>query len=200
MGTSSGNRDHVDQILAEWRRERPDLDLSAMAVIARISRASAILGRRIESVLAGYGINESGFGVLAALRRAGPPHRLTPTELYNSLLISSGAMTNRLDRLAAAGLVERIPDLEDRRSVLVGLTRRGLRIVDEALTAHTENELGLLETLSKQQKHALADALRTLLAGFESEGPHAALRAAANPGGRRLTRHSTRRPRAGAAP
>src|SRR5687767_12507541 len=115
MGTS--NADHVDQILAESRRERPDLDLSAMAVIAVICLLCRILERRIEAVLARSGINESGFGVLAALRRAGPPYRLTPTELYNSLLISSGAMTNRLDRLTAAGLVERIPDLDDRRSL-----------------------------------------------------------------------------------
>jgi DNA-binding MarR family transcriptional regulator len=188
--------DHVDQILAEWARERPDLDLSAMAVIARISRASAILERRIEAVLSRYGINESGFGVLAALRRSGPPYRLTPTELYNSLLISSGAMTNRLDRLAAAGLVERIPDLDDRRSVAVGLTDRGLRVVDQALTAHTENELRLLSELTEHEKRALAKTLRKLLGGFEAEGPHAALDPA---GGEAVRPRSTRRPREGAA-
>jgi DNA-binding MarR family transcriptional regulator len=198
MGTTRA--DHVDQILAEWRRERPDLDLSAMAVIARISRLSRILERRIEAVLARYGINESGFGVLAALRRAGPPHRLSPTELYNSLLISSGAMTNRLDRLTAVGLVERIPDLDDRRSLLVRLTPRGLRVVDEALTAHTENELQLLRALSARDKQELAGVLRTLLVGFEAEaGAHAALDEGGRPRGDGVRLRSTRRPPEGAA-
>ncbi len=192
-------QDHVDQILEQWRRERPDLDLSAMAVIGRISRASRILEQGIEAVLARHGINESQFGVLAALRRAGPPHRLTPTALYNSLLISSGAMTNRLDRLTEAGLVSRTPDPNDRRSVLVALTPKGRRVVDEAVTAHTENEHRLLASISGRQRQVLADLLRELLISLEDgeRSPEAGAgrpRDASRPA---VTRRSTRHPRAG---
>ncbi len=162
-------RDHVDHILEQWARERPDLDVSPMAVIARISRVSRFLERRIGEVLRRYGINESQFGVLAALRRAGPPFCLSPTALYNSLLISSGAMTNRLERLTAAGLVQRIPDPGDRRSVLVALTPRGLELVDEVVAAHVENEHRLLASLTEQERLALAKLLRKLLAEFEDE-------------------------------
>ncbi|HEX9123182.1 MAG TPA: MarR family transcriptional regulator, partial [Actinomycetota bacterium] len=104
---STPARDLVDRILEQWRRERPDLDTSPMAIIARISRLSRFLERQVEAVLQEHGLNESQFGVLAALRRAGPPYCLSPTALYNSLLISSGAMTNRLERLTAAGFVKR---------------------------------------------------------------------------------------------
>ncbi len=160
-------RDLVDRILEQWARERPDLDTTPMAAIARISRLSRILERRIEAVLAEHGLNESQFGVLAALRRAGPPYCLSPTALYNSLLISSGAMTNRLERLTAAGLVKRVPDPNDRRSVLVMLTPKGLRTIDRAVAAHTENEQRLLAALSASEREMLARLLRKLLVSFE---------------------------------
>lgn len=160
-------RDLVDRILEQWARERPDLDTTPMAAIARISRLSRILERRIESVLAEHGLNESQFGVLAALRRAGPPYCLSPTALYNSLLISSGAMTNRLERLAAGGYVKRAPDPKDRRSVLVMLTPKGLRTIERALDAHAENEQRLLATLTDTERRKLARLLRKLLIGFE---------------------------------
>lgn len=156
-------RDRVDTILEAWQEQRPDLDLSAMGVIARISRASRILERLIEAVLADFGINEPGFGVLAALLRAGPPHKLTPTELFSSLLISSGAMTNRLDRLTEAGLVSREPDPNDRRSMLVALTPEGLALINEAVTAHTENELQLLAPFTTEERAEFAALLRKLL-------------------------------------
>lgn len=162
-------RDHVDHILEQWARERPDLDLSPMAVIARMSRLSRILERRIAEVLARYGLNESQFGVLTALRRAGPPFCLSPTALYNSLLISSGAMTNRLDRLTAMGLVRRIPDPRDRRSILVALTPKGLKLIDEVIEAHLQNEQRLLAGLSPSERRTLAGLLRKLLAEFEDE-------------------------------
>jgi DNA-binding MarR family transcriptional regulator len=162
-------RDHVDHILEQWARERPDLDLSPMAVIARISRLSRILERRIAEVLGRYGLNESQFGVLTALRRAGPPFCLSPTALYNSLLISSGAMTNRLERLTAMGLVRRIPDPRDRRSVLVALTPKGLKLIDEVIEAHLENEQRLLASLSPAERRTLAGLLRELLSEFEDE-------------------------------
>lgn len=160
-------KDQVDRILEQWHRERPDLDTTPMSVIARISRLSRILERRIAEVLARHGLNESQFGVLAALRRAGPPYCLSPTALYSSLLISSGAMTNRLDRLTAAGLVKRIPDPVDRRSMLVQLTPKGLRVVEEAVAAHAANEQVLLAPLSPAERRTMAELLRKLLAEFE---------------------------------
>lgn len=163
--------DLVDRLLEQWRRERPDLDVSPMSVIARMSRLSRFLERSIGEVLATYGINESQFGVLAALRRAGPPYCLSPTALYNSLLISSGAMTNRLDRLTAASLVRRVPDPHDGRSVLVMLTPKGRRLVDEAVAAHAENERRLLKTLTPSESKTLAGLLRKLLIEFEDGTP-----------------------------
>jgi DNA-binding MarR family transcriptional regulator len=171
MPSSSTPKDQVDRILEQWHRELPDLDTSPMSVIARISRLSRILERRIAEVLAEHGLNESQFGVLAALRRAGPPYCLSPTALYNSLLISSGAMTNRLDRLKAAGLIRRIPDPSDRRSMLVQLTPRGLRTIGRAIEAHTENEARLLASLSRAERRVLAEHLRTLLVEHE-DGAH----------------------------
>jgi DNA-binding MarR family transcriptional regulator len=162
-------RDLVDRILRQWRRELPDLDTSPMSVIARISRLSRILERRIALVLAEYDLNESQFGVLAALRRAGSPYCLSPTALYSSLLISSGAMTNRLDRLTDAGLVRRIPDPNDRRSTLVQLTPKGLRVIEEAVSAHSENEQKLLAPLGRSERKALSEHLRTLLSEYEDE-------------------------------
>jgi DNA-binding MarR family transcriptional regulator len=164
-------RDHVDHIIEQWVRERSDIDVSPMGVIARMSRLSRFLERSIEEVLARHGINESQFGVLAALRRAGRPYILSPTALYNSLLISSGAMTNRLERLTAGGLVKRIPDPNDGRSVLVALTPKGRKLVDEAVTAHTTNEHRLLATLTEGEKLLLADFLRRLLLQFEDHHP-----------------------------
>jgi DNA-binding MarR family transcriptional regulator len=164
---NAATRDLVDRILEQWARERPDLDTTPMAVIARMSRLSRILERRIETVLEEHGLSEPQFGVLAALRRAGPPYCLSPTALYNSLLISSGAMTNRLERLTAAGLVKRVPDPNDRRSVLVMLTPKGLRAVERAVTAHAENEQQLLAALTPAERQTLAKLLRKLLIAFE---------------------------------
>lgn len=195
--TKARSEDLVDRLLEQWRRERPDLDTSPMSVIARISRLSRFLEKSIGEVLASYGINESQFGVLAALRRAGSPHCLSPTALYSSLLISSGAMTNRLDRLTAAGLVRRIPDPHDGRSVLVMLTPKGLRLVDEAVAAHAENERRLLKTLTPSESKSLAGLLRKLLIEFEDGAPLAtAIDSLPNP----ATGRSSPRRSSGAAP
>ncbi len=142
-----------------------------MGIIARMSRLSRFLERSIESVLSNHGINESQFAVLVARRRAGSPYCLSPTELYNSLLISSGAMTNRLDRLTRAGLIRRIPDFDDGRSSLVQLTAKGQKIIDEAAAAHYENEHSLLASLSPSENSMLAELLRKLLVQFEDHSP-----------------------------
>jgi DNA-binding MarR family transcriptional regulator len=163
--------DHVDHILELWRVERPDLDLSAMAVIARIQRSSRLLEQEIETLLAGFDLNLPAFGVLTALLRSGPPYRMTPTALYDSLLVTSGAMTNRLDRLTDAGLVERIPAPSDRRSMLVALTDTGRELTDSAISAHTDQELNLLAPLAASDRRALVGALRKLLEALEAKPP-----------------------------
>jgi DNA-binding MarR family transcriptional regulator len=160
-------RDHVDHILDQWSLQRPDLDVSPMGIIGRISRLSHFLEQRIAEVLARHGLNEPQFAVLAALRRAGPPHCLSPTDLYNSLLVSSGAMTNRLRRLETAGLVKRISDPDDARSLLVALTTKGHQVIDEAVDAHAAGEHQLLAALDADDRAALADLLRRLLLQFE---------------------------------
>ena len=164
-------QDHVDHILEQWAQQRPDLDVSPMGIIGRMSRLSRFLERSIAAVLTRYGLNEPQFAVLAALRRAGPPHTLSPTDLYNGLLVSSGAMTNRLERLAAAGLVERVPDPGDGRSLLVALTDKGQTVINEAVAAHTANEHRLLSSLTATERAQLADVLRRLLLQFEDRPP-----------------------------
>lgn len=159
--------DRVDDILAQWRRERPDLDPSPMGVIGRISRAERSLGRALEALFATFGLNRGEFDVLATLRRSGPPYRLTPTALFTELMLSSGAMTNRLDRLEQAGLIERTPDPADRRGTLVGLTPQGRELVDAAVAAHLANEQHLLHALSPAEQEQLAQLLRTLLCSLE---------------------------------
>jgi DNA-binding MarR family transcriptional regulator len=168
--------DHVDHLLAQWHVEMPDLDPSPMAVIARVSRLGRIFDRRVEELYAEFGLNQSQFGVLAALRRAGPPYCLSPTELYNSLLISSGAMTNRLERLESAGYIDRVPDPEDGRSMLVALTPSGKKLIERVLQPHYQNGRRLLSALSDEERGQLAGLLRRLLLEFEDHVPPASTR------------------------
>jgi DNA-binding MarR family transcriptional regulator len=160
--------DAIDRIAAQWARERPELDVSPIDVIGRISRLSRLLEKSIEETFASFGLGRGGFDVLAALRRAGEPYRLSPTELYNSLLISSGAMTNRIDRLEQIGLVERTPDPDDRRGVSVGLTPAGKELIDAAVEQHYANERRLLRGLSAHEREILSQLLRKLLTDCES--------------------------------
>jgi DNA-binding MarR family transcriptional regulator len=163
--------DYLDKILEQWAAERPDLDVSPMGVIGRISRLSRLLERSIEQVFASYDLSRGGFDVLAALRRSGPPYQLTPTELYNSLLISSGATTNRVDRLEERKLVARIPDPTDRRGVLVALTPKGRQLVDKVTESHLENEHRLLAQLKASERHELGRLLRKLLIELDGYKP-----------------------------
>ena len=190
--------DHVDHLIEQWRHERPDLDVSPMGVIARISRLCRILERRIEDAYAPEGLNQAHFGVLAALRRAGAPYRLSPTALYSALLISSGAITNRLERLTSAGYVSRVPDPGDGRSMLVVLTPKGKRLIDRVLTLHYENERRLLASLPLDDRRTLADILRKLLIEFEDHTPPASTHADGLSGAA-ATGRSSRRRRAGSA-
>jgi DNA-binding MarR family transcriptional regulator len=162
-------RDHVDDLTEQWARERPELDTSALRLSARIIRLERFLARRIQSDLDTVGLNDGEVNVLAALRRAGPPYELTPTELYRGLLLSSGAMTNRLDRLEEAGLVQRSPDDDDRRRTRVALTERGRQTLDEAMDAHIRGLDGLLGFLSDEDRGALESLLRRVLAHLEDD-------------------------------
>jgi glycine/D-amino acid oxidase-like deaminating enzyme/DNA-binding MarR family transcriptional regulator len=163
--------DHVDHLIEQWGQVLPELDVSPMQVIARISRLCRILEREVESVYPEFGLNRALFGVLAALRRAGPPYQLSPTDLYNSLLITSGAVTNRLERLTAAGLVRRVPDPDDGRSLLVALTPKGRRLIDRVVALHYERERELLTSLSPRDRETLSEELRRLLLGLEDGSP-----------------------------
>ena len=167
MAPKQQPRDAVDEILEQWRRERPDLELEAMGIFGRLGRLAAVGSRVVSTTLAQHGLNVGEFDVLAALRRAGAPHRLTPTQLARALMLSSGAMTNRLDRLEAAGLVERKDDPGDRRGILVGLTRTGYTRVEAAVTAHVANEAEFLSALTRAEQRELSALLRKLLAGVD---------------------------------
>lgn len=161
-------QDEVDRLVGAWQRERADLDLEPMGVLSRVSRLSHHLDRARRLAFTEHDIEAWEFDVLAALRRAGTPYELSPGRLLKETLVTSGTMTNRVDRLEARGFVERLPDPHDRRGVLVRLTTRGRRTVDDALTELLERERDLLATLSPTDQRRLAGLLRTLVLPFES--------------------------------
>jgi len=157
----------VDTIVEQWRRERPDVDVAALATIARLIRSVHLAQTMLGPPLRGIGLEPGWFDLLAALRRTGAPFELNPTELMRATLLSSGGMTKRLDRLVEAGLVERRPDPDDRRGTLVRLTRKGRARIDEALAAHAAREDELLDVLSATDRRTLDRLLRALLADLE---------------------------------
>jgi DNA-binding MarR family transcriptional regulator len=163
---SGERRDQVDEILEQWRRERPDLDCGPMAVFGRLNSLNRVSNAAIEARLGEHGLSKGEFDVLATLRRSGEAYTLAPTALARWMMLSSAAMTNRVDRLEAAGLVERRPDPGDRRGVLVALTPDGKRVVDAAVADHVENERRLLEALSEEEQRTLNALLRKLLLGL----------------------------------
>ena len=155
--------DEIDRIVEQWNRERPDLDVSPTHTLQRITRLALLQAGSFARVFAPYGVSFGEYLVLAALRRAGPPYRMNPTRLFNSVILSSGAMTNRLDRLEAMGLVERQPDPTDRRGRQVALTDRGRELVDAAVVDHLDNEQRLLGALDAGEREQFAALLRKLL-------------------------------------
>jgi DNA-binding MarR family transcriptional regulator len=167
MAASRSTPDHVERMIDQWRRERPDLPLDAMATIARLGRLHALAGRAVSEVLESHQLSIGEFDVLAALRRSGQPFEQRPTQLASTLMLSPAGMTNRLDRLESQGWVERRPDPDDRRSWIVGLTTEGRRVVDTAVADHVENEERILSVLDARQRRALDDAVRTLLEQFD---------------------------------
>jgi len=157
--------DHVAQVLEQWQRQRPDLDCSPMGVVGRLARTARLLGDGINAGFKEFGLTPTEFDILATLKRSGEP--LTPTELYQTLMLSSGAMSIRLEALVKRGLVERVPSSEDRRSNRVSLTEAGERLIDDAVTAHVANEAALLQPLDEQEQAQLARLLQKWLLGHE---------------------------------
>jgi DNA-binding MarR family transcriptional regulator len=163
--------DEVDDIVARWQAERPDLDVAPLHVLSRVSRLARHLDRARRAAFTAHGLEIWEFDVLSALRRQGEPYQLSPGGLLRATLVTSGTMTNRIDRLAAAGLVSRHRDQQDKRGVLVQLTDRGLHTVDAALSDLLERERELLTGLDDSQQAELAGLLRILLAPFDAGEP-----------------------------
>lgn len=163
--------DHVDRVLQQWRAERPDLEASPMGVVGRIQRASRLLERGLSENFARHDLQLWEFDILGTLRRSGPPYRLAAGALSDSSMVTSGAITNRIDRLVDRGLVTRETDPGNRRSVVVTLTESGRAIVDNVLVHHVAYEERLLACLDAEEQQQLAALLRTLLSGLGDVPP-----------------------------
>jgi DNA-binding MarR family transcriptional regulator len=159
--------DRADFAIQQWARERPDLRPLPMAIFGRLSEAAErVMREHINPLLARSGLQSGEFDVLATLRRSGAPFTLSPTQLYEAAMISSGGMTDRIDRLERAGLVLRRPDPRDRRGKLIVLTDSGKRLIDETISRHVANEERLLLTLTESEQETLSALLGKLIAGL----------------------------------
>ena len=160
--------DKVDLILEQWAREMPALDVGPMGVIGRLNRCAALMRRRLDSTFEQFGLSNWEFDVLATLRRSGAPHQLAPTALFSQLMVTSGTMTHRLQRLEAQGWVTRAPNPADARSLLVQLSPAGLELIERAVAAHVDNEKNIMAPFGTDGSAALDAQLRKLLAMLES--------------------------------
>jgi DNA-binding MarR family transcriptional regulator len=163
MSADREPRDEVDALVEAWSRERPDLDVTPMRVLSRVTRLARHLDRQRAAAFSAHGLETWEFDVLAALRRAGAPNQLSPGQLLRETMVTSGTMTNRVDRLAARGLVERDLHPDDKRGVLVRLTDAGRVAVDAALADLLAAERELLAGMAEDDQHQLAQTLRRLL-------------------------------------
>lgn len=162
--------DHVDRLRAQWARELPDLNTEPMAILGRAYRLSNMVRGSIEATFASFDLDRGEFDVIGTLRRSGPPYRLMPTELYTALMISSGGLTHRLDRLEKAGLIQRAKSSSDGRSLLVALTDTGVALAEAAFRADMASELRFLQVLDPSDREALAQLLKRLIKGIEKAG------------------------------
>lgn len=162
--------DHIDKILAQWKQERPDLEVAPMGTIGRIKRLNQHLARGMEKTWSAHGLNAASFDVLATLRRAGSPYALSPGDLMASTMVTSGTMTHRIDQLEKAGLVERIRNPDDGRGFLISLSPQGYAVIDKAITAHVETQGKLVAALTNEQRSKLDDLLSQFLSAFEGDG------------------------------
>ena len=160
--------DNVSRIVREVCQAWPGYETSSLEVVLRMLRAYNFFDRELIRGLVEYEVNPGEFGVLIELRLAGPPYRMTPTQLHNRLLVTSGGMTGRIDRLQTRGLVCRSPDLDDRRSILVELTERGLELIEVVAHTHYRIMEHLTEGLTSEERDCLAGLLRKLLFDLES--------------------------------
>jgi DNA-binding MarR family transcriptional regulator len=156
-------RDLIDEMNRQWAEVRPDLDPTPLETVGRVIVLARYLEKSVHAALAEHGLNLGQFDILATLRRQGPDARMTPTQLLRSVMLSSGGMTNRLDRLEAAGLIERQADPDDRRGVVVGLTERGRKVIDAATAARFAEAAASLPPLAAAEVTSLAGALRKWL-------------------------------------
>jgi DNA-binding MarR family transcriptional regulator len=159
----------MDKIKAQWAQQRPDLDTEPMALIGRIIRLSAQLTEEMGRTFARHGLNGASFDMLATLLRSGPPHALSPNQLLETMMVTSGTMTNRIDQLEKGDLVSRVKNSNDKRSVLVQLTTKGHRIIDAAVTDHVDAQTKLVEGLTAEERAALNGLLQTHLSTLEAE-------------------------------
>jgi DNA-binding MarR family transcriptional regulator len=158
--------DQIDELVGQWGAVRPDLDLTTMARVARLMEVGRRMEARIAALAATAGVDLAEGDVLFTLRRAGAPHRLSPSAISAALLVSSGTLTSRLDRLERKGLIRRVPHPTDRRSTEVELTPAALKAVDATVTHHVANEQAMLAALSEREQQQLDRLLRRLLAGL----------------------------------
>ncbi|VVE04394.1 Multiple antibiotic resistance protein MarR [Pandoraea morbifera] len=161
--------DAVDAILAQWHRERPDLDVSPMGVIGRLKRCAALVQQQLDATFATFDMSGWEFDMLATLRRSGAPYRLAPTALFSTLMVTSGTMTHRLQRLEARGWIGRVPNPDDARSTLVQLTDAGFALIERAVEAHVANEHRMLAPLPDAALSDIEAGLSAWLRALETE-------------------------------
>lgn len=154
--------DHVDRIIAQWNKARPDLDVGPMEIIGRLSRMATKLRSEMDKTWKAHGLNAASFDVLATLRRSGKPDGLSPGELLDLTMVTSGTMTNRIDQLVKRGLVERVPNPEDKRGFLIRLTETGFATIEDAVGDHVETQYYLLRGLTPAEAEDMNRLLKTL--------------------------------------
>ncbi|MDN3616901.1 MAG: MarR family winged helix-turn-helix transcriptional regulator [Vibrio gallaecicus] len=159
--------DAIDRVLEQWAKEKPDLETEAMAMMGRVMRIAKYMETEVAELHKRYDLKLGEFDVLATLRRSGKPYLLTPSELIGSLMLTSGAMTNRLDKLEGKGLIARAHSKEDRRSVTVELTKKGLILIDEMIIEHVETQKRLVQSLTDNQKQSANALLKVWLKEYE---------------------------------
>ncbi|CAV27450.1 MULTISPECIES: MarR family winged helix-turn-helix transcriptional regulator [Vibrio] len=159
--------DAIDRVVEQWAKEKPELETEPMAMMGRIMRIAKYMETQVAELHKNYDMKLGEFDVLATLRRSGKPYQLTPSELIGSMMLTSGAMTNRLGKLEAKGLIRREHSKEDRRSVSVQLTKDGLILIDQMMTEHVEMQKKLVKSLSASQKKNANQLLKAWLSAYE---------------------------------
>lgn len=171
MGSTGSEDDEIDLIVERWHQERPDLDLSALGVLGRIAKLTAVLTPAVEAVFARHQLSQADFDVLSTLRRSGSPYVLMPSQLSSALMMSRTGMTGRLDRLEGRGLIERTLDPADRRSFRITLTERGLTLIDRVLEDHAANLANIMAPMTQRQMAVLEAELKNLLHAVSATSP-----------------------------